>query len=357
VLGALLDQYEYDGIETCAADGSCQRACPVAIDTGRLIKDLRHRQHSQRAERTALAAARRYASVRIARGGLRAGAAVFGLLGERAAARVPALLRERLGDELVPAWTSSTPRAAPARLPRTRRAGASAVYLPSCTNRIFGGPRGEDAALTVPEALTAISARAGLRLWIPEDVAGHCCGTPWSSKGYRDGLEHVTRETAAALARWTDGGRFPVVIDASSCTHGMLENVELGGIEVLDSITWVHDRLLERLQLRRRPGSILVHPTCAAGHLGVSAKLTAIAGQLADEVVVPAATRCCGMAGDRGWLHPELPAGALEGLREEIAGKRFDACVSSNRTCELALREVTGRPYGSFVLTLEELTR
>jgi len=228
VLGALLDQYEYDGIETCAVDGSCQRACPVAIDTGRLIKDLRHRQHSQRAERTALAAARRYVE-RIARGGLRAGAAVSGLLGERAAARVPALLRERLGDELVPAWTSSTPRAAPARLPRTRRAGASAVYLPSCTNRIFGGPPGEDAALTVPEALTAISARAGLRLWIPEDVAGHCCGMPWSSKGYRDGLEHVTRETAAALARWTDGGRLPVAIDASSCTHGMLENVELGG--------------------------------------------------------------------------------------------------------------------------------
>ena len=28
-------------------------------------------------------------------------------------------------------------------------------------------------------------ARAGLPLWIPDDVAGHCCATPWSSKGYR----------------------------------------------------------------------------------------------------------------------------------------------------------------------------
>src|SRR5207244_9973743 len=34
---ALLEQYEYDAIETCAADGSCMLACPVGIDTGKLI--------------------------------------------------------------------------------------------------------------------------------------------------------------------------------------------------------------------------------------------------------------------------------------------------------------------------------
>jgi hypothetical protein len=31
--------------------------------------------------------------------------------------------------------------------------------------------------------------------------------------------------------------------------------------------------------------------------------------------------------------------------------------VCSNRTCEIGLQEVTGRPYGSFVQLLEELTR
>ncbi len=63
------------------------------------------------------------------------------------------------------------------------------------------------------------------------------------------------------------------------------------------------------------------------------------------------------MAGDRGWLHPELPQSALRDVADELGGAGFDACVSSNRTCELALRTVTGRPYASFVLTLEELTR
>jgi D-lactate dehydrogenase len=63
------------------------------------------------------------------------------------------------------------------------------------------------------------------------------------------------------------------------------------------------------------------------------------------------------MAGDRGWRYPELPAAALAGTASELEGRTFDACVSSNRTCEIALQQVTGRPYESLVLTLEALTR
>jgi hypothetical protein len=44
-------------------------------------------------------------------------------------------------------------------------------------------------------------------------------------------------------------------------------------------------------------------------------------------------------------------------MAEELAGQSFDVCVSSNRTCEAALAQVTGRPYESFVLALEEATR
>jgi D-lactate dehydrogenase len=357
---ALAEQYEYDGIQTCATDGSCMIACPVAIDTGQLIKDLRSRRHGPRAERAALEVARRYAAAeRAARAGLRAGHVVARIAGDRAAGAVPRLLRARLrAADLIPEWSPAMPAPAPARLPVTARAGARAVYLPSCTNRIFGsdsGSRRADDTLTVPEALVAVSARAGLPLWIPPDVAGHCCATPWSSKGYAEGCAHMAAKTGAALRRWTDEGRLPVVMDASSCSHGARQNLELDGVEVIDSVAWVHDRLLEHLSIGRRLGSIVVHPTCAATHLGVTGKLTAIAARLADDVVVPAAGRCCGMAGDRGWLHPELPAAALADTKRELDGRRFDACVSSNRTCEIALHQVTGRRYESFLLTLEEL--
>ncbi|HET8955646.1 MAG TPA: FAD-binding and (Fe-S)-binding domain-containing protein, partial [Solirubrobacterales bacterium] len=60
---ALLAEYDYDALETCAADGSCQIACPLGIDTGKMVKELRHAQHGERAEKAALAAAKRWGAV------------------------------------------------------------------------------------------------------------------------------------------------------------------------------------------------------------------------------------------------------------------------------------------------------
>jgi D-lactate dehydrogenase len=358
VLDALLEQFAYDGIDTCAADGSCAAACPVAIDTGKLVKELRRRQHGDRAERVGLELASRYAVVeRAARGALRLGGLAARALGDRTLESLAERIRAVIGPDALPGWSPSVPRPANASLPETSRSGAAAVYLPSCLNRIFGGARDEPVGPSVPEALVAVSARAGLPLWIPPDVAGHCCGVPWSSKGYRAGHQRMAAKTAAAMARWTDGGRLPLVIDASSCTLGVVSELEPEGIEVLDSVAWVYDRLLDRLEISGRRPSVVVHPTCACTQLGLAGKLAGICERLADEVVIPTATGCCGMAGDRGWLHPELPASALRDVAEELRGREFDACVSSNRTCELALRQQTGREYGSFLLLLEELTR
>jgi D-lactate dehydrogenase len=177
----------------------------------------------------------------------------------------------------------------------------------------------------------------------------------------------MARKVADTLWGWSDAGRLPIVVDASSCTHGLVRDVAAhldheqgerhGQLELLDSIAWAHDRLLPRLQVRRRLGAVAVHPTCSAGHLGLASSLEALARRLAEEVVVPAGATCCGFAGDRGLLHPELPPSALRDEAAELEGRHFDAYLSSNRTCEIGLRQVTGQPFRSFVFLLEELTR
>ena len=55
--GAASSSTTTTAIETCAADGTCVLACPVGIDTGKLVKELRARAHGERAEKRALAAA------------------------------------------------------------------------------------------------------------------------------------------------------------------------------------------------------------------------------------------------------------------------------------------------------------
>ena len=41
MLAQLQEEYQYDGIETCAGDGTCAIPCPIGINTGALIKQLR----------------------------------------------------------------------------------------------------------------------------------------------------------------------------------------------------------------------------------------------------------------------------------------------------------------------------
>ncbi len=358
VLRALLEEYEYDGLQTCAADGSCMIACPLGIDTGKLVKDLRTREHGPRAQRIALAAARHWAIVeRAARAGLHAPVPL------RGATRA---LRTVISSELVPRWPAEMPRPAPARLPSTARDGAAAVYLPACINRIFGNARDSSRGAHLPEALVTVSARAGHPLWIPPGVAGHCCATPWNSKGYAAGAAFMANRTVDALWEWSEQGTLPVVIDASSCALGLVEDTaphldearreRLTGLRVLDSVVWAHDTLLPDLTIQNRLGRVAVHPTCSARHLGVAGRLGHLAAALAEQVYTPPSATCCGFAGDRGFLHPELPAAATADAAAELAGRSFDAYLCSNRTCEIGLRQGTGANYESFVFALEQLT-
>jgi D-lactate dehydrogenase len=366
---ALLEEYEYDAVETCATDGSCQLACPLGIDTGRMVKELRVAQHGERAERAALAAAKRWGvTEKLSRLGLRVGG--------------PLLRRTKRGDGL-PGPGRWGGAGDPSRTTAGRvREGSPAplgepvaIYVPSCTNRIFGPfresakTRVEDGFLRprgVIDALVAVSERAGAPVAIPEGVEGNCCGLPWSSKGFDAAHRHKANEMVERLWEWSDEGKLPVVIDAASCTGAIADPAEgvlsegnserLGQMEIVDSVAWGL-RLLPRLEVGEKVGSATAHPTCATRRMGLAHPLKALAEALADEVYIAPSATCCGFAGDRGITHPELTASATRPQAEQLAGRRFDAYLSSNRTCEIAMTRATGENYESPLILLERLTR
>ncbi|HET9184914.1 MAG TPA: FAD-binding and (Fe-S)-binding domain-containing protein [Solirubrobacterales bacterium] len=371
---ALLAEYEYDAIETCATDSSCQLACPLGIDTGRMVKELRVAQHGERAEKAALATAKRWGAVeKFSRTALRFGGPLVRRTKKGRALPGPAGGGE--GDPLQAPLANGSWLSAWRGSPSPPGQALAAVYVPSCTNRIFGPSREtvktrvEDGFLRfrgVTEALVEVSARAGMPVAIPDDIAGSCCGLPWSSKGFDAAHRHKANEMVERLWEWSGEGRMPVVIDAASCTgaiadpaEGVLseENAErLGQMEIVDSVAWAL-RLLPELEIAEKVGSATVHPTCATRRLGLAHPLRALAEALADEVYLAPSATCCGFAGDRGITHPELTASATRPQAEELDGRQFDAYLSSNRTCEIAMTRSTGQPYESVVSLLERLTR
>lgn len=359
----LLDAYGYDAVDTCAGDSTCKLACPVGIDTGAMMKGFRHQRHSPREERIAALTAKHFRAVEAA---ARLAVAAASRIDDRLLEGVTGLARRAVRPDLMPAWLPEIPGAAARKLPRTSRTGASAVYYPACVNRIFGGPEGQHLP-SLPQAVVAVSARAGKPVWIPEDVAGTCCATIWHSKGYDTANAVMANRIVEAAWGWTAGGKLPLVVDASSCTLGIAHEVVPyltednralhRELNIVDSLVWAADELLPELTVLRRTGSAVLHPTCSMEHLGDVEHLRAVAQACAREVVIPDDAACCGFAGDRGMLHEELTASATAKEAAEVNTREYDTYLSANRMCEIGMDRATGRSYYSALMELERATR
>ncbi|MYX33110.1 MULTISPECIES: FAD-binding and (Fe-S)-binding domain-containing protein [unclassified Streptomyces] len=351
--------YAYAAVDSCAADSLCVTACPVTIDTGAVMKRLRARRHSSTAQRLGDTTARHWGSA---------------VTGERAALNtahvLPApVLRgatgavRRLGaTELVPTWSGDIPRGGPARPAPRRPEGARAVFFAACIGSVFA-PEGDSGGAAA--AFLRLCERAGVQVTVPDGLTGLCCGTPWQSKGYTDGHRTMAGRTLEALWEASDGGRLPVVCDASSCTHGLeqladtlaeSERARYSALRFVDSVAFTAEHLLPALPAARRTGSLALHPTCSTVHLGIDAALRQVAAAVSDKVTVPDNWGCCAFAGDRGLLHPEVTRSATAAQAAEITAGAFDAYASCNRTCEMGMTRATGRPYRHVLELLDEAT-
>ena len=353
---SLRRDYEYDGVDTCAADGMCRTACPVRIDTGDLVRRLRAESASRPAESVWASAARHWGTT--SRGGGLA-LTVAGRLPSGLPRGVTRLARRLAGADTVPLYDGDLPRGGLPR-PRLEPPVADAVLFAACIGTMFGG---SDAA----GALVRLCMRAGVTLRTPAGLEELCCGTPWKSKGHRRGHAVMRERVLPALQEATEGGRLPVVVEASSCTEGLTGLLAGSGITVVDAVDFVAERILGSLTPRHPVGSVVVHPTCSTTALGGTASLVALARFVSADVTVPVSWGCCGFAGDRGLLHPELTASATAPEAAEVAGlaaratgadggRDATAYVSSNRTCEIGMSRATGKPYRHVLDLLDEAT-
>ena len=349
--------YGYAGEQTCAVDGMCSTACPLAIDTGALVKTLRRDHLSRPASAAWSAAARRWgATTRVAGAALSAAAALPGpaepvLRGANRAARAV------LGADAVPLWSAELPRGGASRRRPPPVAAPVAVYLPACVNAMFGPAKG---SAGVQAALEALCSAAGVSLLVPEGIDGLCCGTVWSSKGAAGGLDEMRARVLPAIRTATDGGRLPVISDASSCTEGFARMVAADpdlDVRVVDAVAFVAEHVLPALGEHPRLDTLTLHPTCSSAHLGLDADLLRVAREVADDVVVPDDWGCCAFAGDRGLLHPELTASATAAEAAQVVDRGAQAHASCNRTCELGMTRATGVPYRHVLELLAEQYR
>jgi len=85
-------------------------------------------------------------------------------------------------------------------------------------------------------------------------------------------------------------------------------------------------------------------------------KFVNIARKFADNVTVPLHAGCCGMAGDRGFLFPELTASATMPEALEVNQYQYEGYYSSTKTCEIAMSQAVNENYESILYLVDEVT-
>ena len=360
-LAQLRDAYDYFGDQTCATDGLCALACPVDIDTGKLIKELRREKASPRANRMAAALARNMTGVTAgARIGLRIVHIFHLFLGPALLGGVARGLR-RLSGNRIPLWTPQMPgpgrriaTAGPSVQAALRRGEApKVVYFPSCITRSMGPARGDSAGEDLPHLTERLLHKAGFEIIYPERMDELCCGMAFASKGFKEAGDAKAAELNAALWRASAEGKYPVLADMSPCLYRMKETLD-ERLRLYEPIAFTLEQLAPRLDFHPEPETVMIHAVCSAKKMDLEGPFFTLARMCAARVVATEGN-CCGFAGDRGFTYPELNAHGLRHLHEQVP----EGCAegfSTSRTCEIGLSTHSGIPFKSILYLVDRCT-
>jgi D-lactate dehydrogenase len=354
-LAELKKEYVYYGDQTCATDGLCALTCPVEIDTGKLIKALRHDQLSPAARQIGSQVAKRMGAVTaLTRLGLSLLDMAHSLLGTERMQGLAGGLRNLSGKRL-PQWTPAMPTAAATVKPTAcNRPGSDpVVYFPACINRSMGPARGHGLD-SLSRTTASLLEKAGLDIIYPDRMDQLCCGMPFASKGLNETAAAKAEELGEVLLNVSDNGRIPILCDMSPCLYHMKETLDTR-LQLFEPIEFALTYLAPRLIFDKISEPIAIHTVCSAKKMGLEVAFRRLAEMCAAKVVTPDVI-CCGFAGDRGFTVPELNAFGLRRLKKQLPPE-VNTGYSTSRTCEIGLTTHSGIDYRSILYLVDQCTR
>ncbi len=341
---ALQKAFAYPGNELCAGDSLCSLSCPVGVNVGEYIHELRNEQMGSLGNAIGAAAANHFAAV---------GAGLSSIL------TVAGWAHNILGDTLmsgicqgmhycgIPLWTPAMPLPVRKFKRSSVQQQQKVVYFPSCLNQRLGLQKGSPATQPTMADMKELLEKAGYEVVFPENMEKMCCGTIWESKGMAELANQKGKELHEALLQASENGKYPILCDQSPCLYRMRHtNKDAGAqLEMFEPAEFIEKFVLDKLDIEPLDEVVFLHVTCSMRKMGLQTALERVAKHCAKTVIIPDEVGCCGFAGDKGFTHPELNEWALRKLKPQVEKAGATLGISNSRTCEIGLSHNSGIPY------------
>ena len=332
-----IDKFNYAVNETCATDGLCELECPVNINTGTMVKSLRHDPNSKFVIVKFLENNFRIA-VSFIRFGLRIGQFFDKIFGSTFLWKFTRSINSIFKTTL-PSWPKYGIKIAKTFSPvSSPSAQPDYIVFPSCASRVLAA---DETGTSASEYLAKIATNADIKIKYLDDFSELCCGMAFDSQGHKSIGDDMRIKLMNRLRNESEMGRIPIVLDMSPCTQFVQQ--ELSDLTILDSAQFI-ERIKDQLEIEQSTEPIFVHPVCSSQKMGTTHDLMNLANMCSKSVETTLEPFCCGTGGDRSIRFPELPQNAVDQLMDKIISTKG---VSSSRTCELGLQESTGIAFSS----------
>ena len=362
LLAELEKEFNYLGIDTCAATGLCAERCPVGINTGDLIRELRHRKNKSY-QGISKALANNFTTVEKM---TRVSLAVVGfshqLMGSKVMGGLTGTIR-KLSANKIPLWTQYLPQKAkyhPINSPKSSginiiNSRPKVVYIPSCASRSMGQSITATDQRSLTQVTYSLIEKAGFDVISP-DFTGECCGMPFNSKGMFSQANQKRNSLLNKLSEFSEQGKYPILIDTSPCKSMLLENRDkVKALSIYEPVGFIEDVLVNYLDFTPTDDAVMLHVTCSSRTMGLSDKMQQLAERCSTKVIIPENIQCCGFAGDKGFTTPELNENALAPLKAQVP-KNCNVGYSNSRTCEIGLSHHAGIDYQSIIYLVDKAT-
>lgn len=243
------------------------------------------------------------------------------LFGDNFINSVSQFIHRSFGAGYIPVWNPFVPRPAPLLpySPPLVKNLKKIVYFPTCVNRVFGTyPTNPTDKPSVSQIIVTLLERTGHKVLYSFNLFSKtCCGLAFASKGFPKQAERKAAELEKVLLEISEGGQIPILCDASPCFLQMkttLSSIQTKKLKVIEPIQLAQEYLLPNLQIEPIQETVCIHTPCSSKKMGLESAFKAVVQKCATNVI-ESQVPCCGMAGDRGLLFPELPNSSLKSLK------------------------------------------